>query len=75
MKQLDEPERFKMIADLLVKNPGKKIAVFVDCGDGHADKGDRYIRGIRALVPKVKLEGRRPGPVKEGETLIFLYES
>ncbi len=70
-KQLDEPARFKRIAQHLNANPGRLVAVMVDTGPGHQDKGDRWIRAVRALVPGVLLMGRRPGPVANTETISF----
>lgn len=71
MKHMDEPDRIAYIVELLTKNPGRQIAAMVDVGDGHADKGDRYIRGVRAKVPTVKVVSRKPGPVPAVETITF----
>lgn len=71
MKQLDEADRITLIVGHLKKHPGKDIAVLVDCGEGHADKGDRYIKAIREQMPSVKLIKRSPGPIPEGETIIL----
>jgi len=74
MKQVDEADRIKLIAEYLTKFPGKNIGVMVDTGEGYADKGDRYIRAIRDKIPKVKVVSREPGPVMNVETITFKNE-
>lgn len=74
MKQVEEEQRFVKIAEHLKQNPGKVIAVMVDCGPGYEDKGDRYIRGVRKLVPGVKVVGRQPWVIN-GELIKFRNES
>lgn len=69
MKQTDEQDRFKLIAQMLVTYPGKEIGVMVDIGEGDEDKGDRYIRNIRELVPNVQVVKRGPGPVPKSELI------
>lgn len=71
MKQLDEEKRWNVIAEHIKKNPGKRILVMVDTGIGYDNKGDRYVRAIRERVPGVKLVERRPGPVANGESIVF----
>ena len=73
LKQIDEADRIKTIVGHLIKNPGKKVLVLVDSGDGHQDKGDRYIRQVRQLLPGVQVVGRIPGPVDNGESIVFRY--
>lgn len=73
-KQLDESARFQLIVNRLKERPGEVIGVMVDTGPGHEDKGDRYVRGIRALLPAVKLIRRTPGPAPGCETLVFQHE-
>lgn len=70
MKQVDEQDRFKLIAGHVTKNPGKSVAVFVECGGEYKGKGDRYIAGVKAIVPKVTVQ-RKPGPVIGTETLVY----
>lgn len=72
MKQVDEDKRLKVVAAYLNENRGKIIGVMVDTGPGYEDKGDRYVRTIRQLVPTVKLIGRFPGPRPGVETIQFL---
>lgn len=74
MKQMDEPERIALIVDYLTKQPNQSVAVMVDVGDGHADKGDRYVRAIREKLPRVKVVSRRPGPVAAVETITLRNE-
>lgn len=74
MKQVDETDRFKLIVARLKERPGEIIGVMVEAGPGNEDKGDRYVRGIRALLPAVKLIRRTPGPAKGVETIVFRYE-
>lgn len=74
MKQMDEVDRIKQIIQHLRENPGKRIAVMVDTGEGHADKGDRYIKQVRAGIPSVELVSRAPGPVPDVETITFKYK-
>lgn len=71
LKQVDESERLDQIVSHLRANPGKNVLVLVDSGPGHEDKGDRYIRGIRERLPTVTIQSRRPGPVANGEAIIF----
>lgn len=71
MKQLDEADRFQLIARHIRENPGRNILVMVDTGEGYADKGDRYIKAIRELVPGVKVVSRGPGPVPQAESITF----
>lgn len=70
MKQVDEVDRFKLIADQLRQNQGKNIAVLVENDLSNQGKGDRYIAGVKALVPEVQVR-RAPGVVPATETLIF----
>jgi len=70
MKQLDEPERFKLIADFLLNNPGQIIQVYVENTGANKGKGDRYIAGVLALVPLASVR-RAAGVVPRTETLIF----
>lgn len=74
MKHLTEVERIDLIAQYLVANPGKTIAVLVDVGEGHEDKGDRYIRAVKEKLPDVIVRGRRPGPVPHCETITLILE-
>lgn len=71
MKHLDEVHRIEQIVQYLKDHPGKNVAAMVDSGDGYQDKGDRYIRAVRAKLPTVKIVRRMPGPVKDGETIVF----
>lgn len=71
MKHMDEPERIAYIVKLLTGNRGRNIAVMVDVGEGHSDKGDRYVRQVRAKLPTVKLINRCPGPIRAVETITF----
>lgn len=71
LKNLDESQRTDSIAKFLNENPGKQVAVMVDCGEGHADKGDRYIKAVREKAPGVKVVSRNPGPVQDCETIMF----
>lgn len=70
MKQVDEDDRFKLIADTLRSHRGKNIGVLVESDQANRDKGDRYIAGVKAIVPNVQVR-RSPGVVPETETIIF----
>lgn len=70
MKQIDEVDRFKLIADKVKSNPGKTIAVLVEYGGANRGKGDRYIAGVRAHLPEVEVS-RSIQLVKGIETLVF----
>lgn len=75
MKHLDEKDRINQIAEALQRWPDRDIAVLVDTGEGYADKGDRYIKGVRELVPRVSLVARVPGPAAGVETITFRLEA
>jgi hypothetical protein len=71
LKQVDEADRFKMIANQLRSNPGKTVAVIVEFGGQHAGKGDRYIAGVKAQLPEAKVEARLVGWLEGTETIMF----
>lgn len=71
MKHLDEDERVKELARLLLETPRLKIGFMVDCGPDYQGKGDRIIEKLRAILPGVKLVSRCHGPVRGVETLTF----
>lgn len=71
MKSLDETKRWEVIVGHLKAHPGKKIAVMVDCGPSYEGKAERYIQGVTRLLPAVKVMGRKPGPVRGVESIIF----
>lgn len=73
MKQIDEINRFKLIADHLKANRGKRVAVFVENDKANLGKGDRYIAGVVAELPTVKAS-RGPGVVPGTETLYFTLD-
>ena len=70
MKQIDEADRFKLIADYARDNPGKSIALLVENDAANKGKGDRYIAGVKAQVPEVQVR-RTAGVVRGTETIIF----
>lgn len=70
MKQVDEVDRFKLIADHLRKNRGKSVAVLVESDPDNQGKGDRYIAGVKALIPEAQVR-RTSGLAPETETIIF----
>lgn len=70
LKQIDEVDRFKVIANHISDNPGKAIVVLVESDAPNKSKGDRYIAGVKSLVPKVGVQ-RCAGAVSGTETLIF----
>jgi hypothetical protein len=70
MKQIDETDRFKLIAECLRNNRGKTVAVLVENDATNKGKGDRYIAGVKALVPEAQVS-RAPGLVKGTESLMF----
>jgi hypothetical protein len=71
MKQIDEADRFKMIAGHLKANPGKNVAVMVESGGKYEGKGDRYIAGVQKEAPEATVVKRGPGLVSATETIIF----
>ena len=71
MKKVDEKKRYDLIVKYLKENPGRCTAVMVESGGEYEGKGDRYIAGIRELIPDVELVSRKPGPVPETETILL----
>ena len=74
MKQVDEAERIRILADHLRAHPGMTCHLMVDLLPGYEDKADRYIRLVTAALPGVEVMGRRKGwPIKECETVYLAY--
>ena len=70
--ELPEDDRINLIAKMLLRSPGKDIAVLVD----DAPKAERYLAKLRACVPdfdKVKVQ-TLPGPVSNTITIKLRYE-
>jgi len=70
LKQIDEADRFQVIAGHLRANRGKNVAVMVESTGRNKGKGDRYIAGVKAIVSDVQVE-RAAGILPGTETLIF----
>lgn len=70
LKQIDEIDRFQVIAGHLRANRGKNVAVMVESTGRNKGKGDRYIAGVKAIVNEVQVE-RAAGILSGTEMLIF----
>lgn len=70
MKQIDEADRFKLIANHLKSNPGQNIGVLLESDPANSGKADRYIAGVRTLVPGATAV-KKPGVVAGTVTVIF----
>lgn len=71
MKSMDETRRWREFAAMLKANRGRTLAFLVDCGPGYEGKGDRYIAGVKALVPDVTVIGRLCTRVPGCEMILF----
>ncbi len=72
LQKFDEGERIRQIAQYLTASPGRLVGVMVETSPGYEGKGDRYVKGVRELVPAVQIAKRNPGPVRGVETICFI---